>query len=286
MNMAHSPLALALLLTAACAASEALKSALPSHTTPPPVQWSGSEVGARFFENADTHMTMRVVYNTQSPKISIVANDLDDEGRTGRASRTYAVRYWPTAVCEVDSGVLLVAGKSRRNGCALIDIWRFASPVFSKTPASGPVTLECGALTDIDEVYTDPKSEHELVRKAVRQFGPHPAALVQFADSRDVYSIAPTTGELTLVASPSETTSRSGQAFHAPLLATTDFADSGEQAQAGYIYGFSLSTPPASGPSRVVLRDADEDGRIETVEVLSEAEWTARGWNDAKTWVR
>jgi hypothetical protein len=243
-------------------------------------------MGITLYKNSSDTLGMRAAYNLASSKIDLdLSSTPAGKGESLHRHDEYAVRYWPTSLVQLDSLKLAVAGKSRRNGNTIIEVWTFATPTVSVVHTPGhESTIVGGSLETVEEVYNETTAGRALVQRMMPMWGSaHTRLLVQFVDSKDVYSLDAVTGQVALLASP---TSKPG-AFQINLLSSVQACDAGELVTGGYVYRFRLIPPPAGGqPSNVLLRDVDKDGVIETFELITSSEFAQRGYEDGATWVR
>jgi hypothetical protein len=188
-------------------------------------------------------------------------------------TESFAVGYWPTAVEAVASGKLVVAGKERA-GDTRIEVWTTRAPlVVQPAPgSSGTTKLQGQGLDNIDVVYDDQVSGKDIVRGIVNQRGLTNSVLLQFHDSRVLYSLRwdAMPGVLTSVLTPSAQPALSGD---------FDSYAGGNHQTAGYVYVFSNLEDLGLTPW-LVLTDSNRDGTIDTSEVLTSAQYISRGLND------
>jgi len=186
----------------------------------------------------------------------------------------------------LSNGVVLVAGKNRRTGATIIEVWTLNPPTLSPASTPGaPPTLTPGSVADMNPVYSGNEAGKKLVRKAFSHRGVPGSALIQFDDSRDVYALNTVTSAMTPVASPDATRAASLGCFHAPLLSQADRTGSHELVQGGYVYEYRVSGLARDTPSILHLLDNDKNGTIDEVQSLSAQQWTAAGYSDAAMWV-
>lgn len=274
-----------LLLVVVAALVRAPARAFQSAPTPPPDTLACNSYGIALYKNAAGSLGMRASYNLTACKVNIdLSSYTSGQGSSLHRHDEYALRYWPTSVVQIDSLKLAVAGKSRRSGNTIIEIWTFATPSVPAAQVPGqPPAITGGALETVEEVYSESTSGRELVQRMMPLWGgAHTRLLVQFVDSKDVYSLDAVTGQVALVASP---VTKPG-ALKIALLTSVQACSAGELATGGFVYRFRIVPPPVNQPSNVLLRDADKDGVIEGFELLTAAEFEQRGYCEASAWIR
>jgi len=187
----------------------------------------------------------------------------------------------------ISNGVVLVAGKNRRTGATIIEVWTLNPPSLSPASAPGtPPTLIPGSVADINPVYSGNEAGKLVVRKAMRHRGVPGGAIIQFDDSRDIYALNTATAAMTPIASPDATRAASLGCLHAPPLSQADRAGSGELVKGGYVYEFGVSGLSRETPSILHFLDRVKNGTIEGVKTLSAQQWTAAGYANSSAWVQ
>lgn len=197
-------------------------------------------------------------------------------------SQEIPTSYWPTAVAELQDGkTLLVAGK-RTDGNTVIESWLFRAPeLVPKDPEKTEFLLKPAPVERVDTVYDAAAQGKDLVGHMVRKLGASSNVLVQFVDSRAVYDVDVTAKppKLTLVADP-----RAASVLPpVPQLAQRyTHVWAGDHRSRGYVYAFV--NDEHDDVSRLVLLDADRNGVLDGLLVVSSAQWTADGWQVASNY--
>lgn len=252
--------------------------------SPPSKEFASGVLGTPFYKSVDGLLRLRASFDSANPEVVIKSSYRSPAGYR-KAWTTIKTAYWPTCVRELQNGVLLVAGKGRRYGNTVVEVWTFSPPAVPSvaTVSQGVVP---GELTDVNPVYSGNDSGRQIVREALPVWGGAPRALLQFDDSRDVYSVDIESGAIAMIASPDPARAAPHQAAVVPLLSQTDRGFAGQLADGGYVYQFSIGRAAAGIPSRVLLRDMNQDGAIELTESLTTTQWTALGYDVAAVWVQ
>jgi len=252
---------------------------------PPPKDMSGRIFGSSVFGSEDGLFQIRAIYDSQVPEIVINTGYRSPTGYRKHFS-TIKTSFWPTCVRPISNGVVLVAGKNRRAGATIIEVWTLNPPSLSPASTPGtPPTLISGSVADINPVYSGNEAGKLLVRKAMPHRGVPGGAIIQFDDSRDVYALNTATAAMTPIASPDATRAASLGCLHASQLSQADRAGSRELVQGGYVYEFRVSGLSRDTPSILHFLDSDKNGTIEGVQTLSAQQWTAAGYANAAMWV-
>ncbi|MCK6447700.1 MAG: hypothetical protein L6Q99_15010 [Planctomycetes bacterium] len=209
----------------------------------------------------------------------------------------FDVRYWPTELSVVAENTLCIGGKSE-DGHTVIERWTFAAPaheVSSPNDGSTPVhSVTTGALSHVEVLYDDAVPGRDIVNVILPVLGgKSPGLLIQFADSADLWKLDTSDQPLALVATPHPATATVANVPLVPLLSQRMRARMVREHPAdGYCYfllpsggGFDFDDSDESNesPTIVLLRDADENGVIETFEQLTAAQFEAKGYGSSAT---
>ncbi len=201
--------------------------------------------------------------------------------------QTEATRFWPTEVSGAGPGKLAVAGKDARTGNTVIEIWEFTLPSPFPAPYVDPASGETVypqihiPVTSRKVVFDEQTAGKSLVWALFSHHALKDHLLVQFWDSRDLYTLDIETGSLTLLLSPSPNQGVPQE----PNLAN-DYVDrwSANHTTHGYVYFFS---PKGNkGLDLLALFDRDRDGQIEEHRTLSRQEFKQLGLADGSAYVQ
>jgi hypothetical protein len=254
--------------------------------TPPSRDFISPGGATGVYHSSDNLLHMSVLYFPQDPQIYLISIHTELAGARKMQS-IIKTSFWPTCVRPISNGVVLVAGKNRRTGATVIEVWTLSPPTLSaaSTPSTPP-TLNPGSIADINPVYSGNEAGKLLVRKAMPHRGVPGGAIIQFDDSRDLYALNTVTAAMTPIASPDATRAASLGCFHAPILSQKLAAGSGELVQGGYVYEFRVQGLPSGTPSTVHFLDSDKNGTIDELRTLSAQQWTAAGYANSSAWVQ
>lgn len=198
-----------------------------------------------------------------------------------------STRFWPTEVSGAGPGKLAVAGKDMRTGNTVIEVWEFTLPNPFPAPYIDPASGQT-VYPDINVPITSRKvvfDEQTSGKNLVWAMFPHHATnnhlLVQFWDSRDLYTLDLQNGALTLVLSPTQNQGVPQE----PSLAN-DYVDrwSARHATQGYVY--FLSPKGNKALDLLVLFDLDLDGQIDEHRTLTRQEFKQLGLADGSAYVQ
>jgi hypothetical protein len=116
-------------------------------------------------------------------------------------THTYAMDYRPTALDWINARLLCVGGRNPVTGDTLLEAWSFDPPRLVHTRSGGEIRAD--NRTSVVRLYEGDALGREGVQGIVR-FPGHaaPTALVQFKDSRDLFTVDMSTGAMRLAASP------------------------------------------------------------------------------------
>lgn len=210
-----------------------------------------------------------------------------EPGSGAEALQSHAVRYWPTKLVVLDGHRLCVAGKEPPpSDSTVIEVWTFGDAVTEQGtgPTGSSVSMEEPERIAVDEVYEAAAPGRDMVVALFAHWGaPRDAVLVQFWDSKAVYSIPTDGGAPALVASP--VPDRFGVLVE-PELASSDYDGcfQGRHVSRGFVY-FFRATEPNPRKSTLVLYDQDEDGTLDGSEVISYSAWATSVYSDADAYL-
>ena len=257
-----------------------------SPVTPPSQDFKSRSSGNRVFRSADGLLHLTTSYIPHNPEVYLKSTYSPPSGAK-KVESTIKTSFWPTCVRPIANGMVLVAGKNRRSGATVIEVWTMNPPtLFPASTPGGQPTLVPGSIADINPVYKGNEAGKLLVRKALPHRGVPGGAIIQFDDSRDLYALNTASGVMTPIASPDATRAASLGCFHAPLLSQTNRDAAGELVQGGYVYEFGIRGAANNIPSRVQFFDSDKNGSIDAMHTLTIQEWTAAGYANSSAWVQ
>jgi hypothetical protein len=257
-----------------------------SPVTPPSQDFLGSSVSVSVHKSADRLLHLTTLYIPQNPEVYLTSVYSPPSGAK-KVGSTIKTSFWPTCVRPIANGMVLVAGKNRRSGATVIEVWTMNPPtLFPASTPGGQPTLVPGSIADINPVYSGNEAGKLLVRQALPHRGVPGGAIIQFDDSRDLYALNTASGVMTPIASPDATRAASQGCFHAPLLSQTTGGAAAELVQSGYVYEFRIRGAANNIPSRVQFFDSDKNGSIDAMHTLTIQEWTAAGYANSSAWVQ
>jgi hypothetical protein len=236
----------------------------PPVASPPPAAWARqASIAPAPFEPYRLVGDVRV--STLAKRVTIQWS-YDDAGTGERAFAwdDFDVSFWPTAAARIDvDGLhLLVAGKRPSNSRTVIELW----------------TLDLVSLPDENTDATVAKSTvydaNQQGKRVVRFMDPMPGtaqhAILQFDDSRDLYSLDASTGVFQVIYTVQQV----------PKLGLDSLSRlwTAEHPTAGFVYGIE-DDASVSDDGGVLLYDSDKDGDLDSWEDLEPADWDEKVGN-------
>ncbi len=199
----------------------------------------------------------------------------------------FATAYWPTDVCALSDGQILVSGKSKRaSGETIIELWEFENggavppPQAIQNPTTGQTNYHWlfPARTSIREVYREATVGRNMVLNVFPNHGHSGCVFVEFYDSRDIYELNLQTEAYTRVVS---TATEQGVLVQPLLQSAYDCYWSADHPTRGYMYvlrqNLDLGTAPPPG---LVLQDTNRDGVLDCTYTMSDLDWKNAGLGD------
>lgn len=220
-----------------------------------------------------------------TPQIPSLTNLKDN------TSELFSCSYWPTYALPVDKFHMCVAGKAR-NADTILEYWTFADHNAIGTPAPSVVTINSTnggqpayrwilpPRVQTDQIMRFASTGSQgLIRGLLMSLKSSSQVYVYFQTSRELALVDFVAGTTTVQASPVET----ANAIQVPAL-NTDYQSywAVEYAQKGYCYFFKRDTklPDGTLPLILVLTDTDRDGKVDTSQLITGAQWTNQGWGN------
>lgn len=224
-----------------------------------------------------------------------LAHGLEDDPSPAQYQlQQFSTSFHPTNAEVVDNDTLLVAGFSS-TGTTILEKWTFAWPLQMPFPQADPSTgistvpVVVPPRTETTVLYKQDVTGRRFVRglsAQKRSSGAPTSAIVWFNDSRDLYEINLSSGQLSLLASPG---SQQGALGQIPELTNLyDRISSSEMIGGPYYYFFGRTDwtySASSAQSILVFEDSDKDGSLDTHLMITPAQWTADGWSNAYNFV-
>jgi hypothetical protein len=216
---------------------------------------------------------------------------------------TYSTSYHVTAFALADASVqdgsaallLFVAGRSR-GGETLLEQWVFprggsyGPSVHPVVDAQGGASASLWTLPprrQVREIFRHRQLAVDTVMWLLPNHGLGTSLFLQFWDSRDVYSVDLSTGQLERVASAAPATNGANWIYEPNLAAELHRYRSAERSGHGYVYILSAKSFGAMLPLQgVILKDLDKDGTLDTAVSHSTLEWQSLGWNQSAEYVQ
>lgn len=179
------------------------------------------------------------------------------------------VSFWPTSAEVVAGNRIVVAGKER-NGDTRVELWELDLPIVtSKSTPAGVTKYEIVTkpLKSITMLYSDKIPGRDTIRGMIALRGSSNMLLVQFHDSRDLYT-------LDWAAEPYALTLLSSASANPGLGLEFDVYVGGDHSLQGYCYTMSSISDLTIGPC-YVLRDQNRDGVIDNQGPMPAGDWRA-----------
>ncbi len=202
-------------------------------------------------------------------------------------SSTYVTDYWPTRCNMGPAHTLYVAGKGFASDTVVFEVWRFNPPVFQPgrqtIHGQTPPKLKPAKRTSVTRIAEVPATDGLVRGLVVLRNASTESFLVLYSGSSKVYAVDAATGAQTLVASPTPIPG----VLHQPSLADPwALCYVAKRIGEGFLYLFRVGGDSfAEPPPVLVLRDSDENGTIDSSDILSAAQWQALGYENPNGWV-
>ena len=204
-------------------------------------------------------------------------------------SQTFQLDFHPNSLRMLDTHTFVVAG-SRGDGGTVVQQWSlrrniggFAVPyVIADAPiGGGPPTWTWGLPTkqSVQTLYDAQHPDRDVVKAMFVNPANLRSVFLQFASSRDLYSINLVNSALTLIASPTPTPNT----LHVPQLANSyDSFWVADEASLGHMFVFMQNGlhdgSPAVAPT-LVLFDTNRDARIESSGTYDATAWVTAAFS-------
>ena len=259
-----------------------------SPVTPPSQDFIGP-YNQPVYESSDELLHMGVHYIPQNPEVHLISEYVSPAGLK-KIPAVVKTSFWPTCARPIGNGVLLVAGKNRRTGATIIEVWTLNPPTLSPAETPGaPPTLKAGSVADINPVYSGNEAGKSLVRQAMRHRGVSNGVIIQFDDSRDLYTLNTDTAAMSPIASPDATRAANLGCWHTPLLSKNTDGGCRELVNGGYVYMFGVRVgcvpdDDVNQPVCLMLFDNDKNGTLDAFQTLASDQWIA-AYGNPNTWV-
>lgn len=260
----------------------ALASARQAQSSAPPSElWHHPESGISFFgDDLETTFT----YDTAGKSVRasfIVSAMTPSTGGNGPVERysgavDFPLRYWPTAITQVDDHKIAIAGKVQ-SGLTVIEIHEFLPATLTwHVPVGGQGSWNRTAVrrVSITSVLSTSEPDQDMVACMFPQLGQDPTQylLVQFWSSKDIYSVELATGQLSMVLD---------SAVEPQLDQDFDLFVFGEHMTEGFVY--VMAREEGDG---LLLIDADRSGSIDSRLWLDGPAWGASVFANGDLWVQ
>ena len=237
---------------------------------PPPADlFMGDE--PRWLEGGSLHCTL--TRDTLGKKVTMWWRD-----ETGAASSDdIALSYYPTALAKLSQSPprFCVAGRTSF-GKALIEVFRYSPPTVAQD-TNGNIVIGAVTLDDIQPVYEQSTPGRDMVDHMVPALFNPECLVIQFWDSKDLYTLNLSDLNLVQLASSVATPGT----LLVPELQTTvdrDIFWMGDHVTSGHVYVLVSST--TSQAQTLVLLDQNRDTVLDTYQVIPANQWEASGYAD------
>lgn len=248
---------------------------------------SRSSSCSQFYVNGDGTLAMRVSHDLPERKVRIRHHYFYDVPARRALTRDTleATSYWPTCTAPFANGKFLVAGKSPRTGNTVLELWSVSPPTAPSASAIGPTAeFQPGGVSERVGLYDATAAGRDIVMRMQPMLTPSAVpthVLVQFFDSRDIFSFDVVQQTLVCVASPIA----HANCLTVPLLSQPLMSQSRRHVSEGYLYIYSHDDAPASETSIAILRDTNMDAVIDGVSTYSLAQYQAAGYSSQSAWI-
>lgn len=235
----------------------------------PPASQGSVSKGEVWMQTSLAALHADVTWSMQHQKVVLKWGYEAPGGEQRFSMQSELVSFWPTEVASFGPGRLLVTGKDSQDGATVVEHWEFDMP--SALPAS---VLTPALSIPVESRRTVARyTDRGPVRVLWKLQGVANAGLVQFWGDPDLYRMNVANGALTKVlASAPE-----GSLTVVPELVTVRGSRwSRWHSTEGYIYYLG-----EVGSEGLLLFDADLDGTLDGIEVLSSVQFRARGLHQA-----
>lgn len=258
-------------LLGACAHSDAV-SPTPQVSSAPPAIGSVEVTPSVQWPQAGYVASARV--STDDKRLSV---HWRSNGGTA-ATQDVTLAYYPTAMSYLSGGKVAVAGKGDL-GATVVEVFEFQEPTLMATDGSGAIILAGYGVTTIKLALRESVVGRDIVMRMCTHPVEDSVVILQYWDSRDVYTLDLRDNALTLAAS-----STSGAAApHIPEL-TGYFG--GMWASRHVTNGSVLVlTPLQPDGEAVVLVDASSDGVFDSGSALDGEQWVSLGYADPDNYI-
>ncbi|MCB9903011.1 MAG: hypothetical protein H6831_01245 [Planctomycetes bacterium] len=190
-----------------------------------------------------------------------------------------ALAYYPTAVTALSEGKIAVAGKGDL-GSTVVEVFALQEPTLMAVDSNGGIVLAGYGVTSIKLALRESVVGRDIVMRMCTHPADDSVVILQFWDSRDIYTLDLRDNRLTLTASPTS----GSPAIHIPELSGYF---SGMWASLHATHGSVLVLPPLQPDGlAVVLLDASSDGVFDSGSALDGDQWVSLGYADPDNYVQ
>lgn len=188
--------------------------------------------------------------------------------------QTFPLGYYPTEITPTSDWGCVLIGGTNKFGTTRVMRYQLSDPGFG---ANG-VPLD-SSIVEIDEIFSASSlSETRDVYQILENQGAPQHCFVQFWNSRRVYDLDATTGQLQLVASSTDQPGI-GEIVVPQLSDAHTLAYWRDHMGSGYVY-FFVPLGAQDGASTVVLRDLDRNGVLDDGLSLTNELYASMGFGD------